>query len=61
MARPKKEKTDWKRTNLVMTPRTEEMLDAVMDATGTTSRSECIRLLIYEKYELIQKLEADKK
>lgn len=60
MARPIKDKTDWKRVNLVMTPKTKEMLDTVMEATGTTSLSEAIRLLIYEKYELIQKLEAGK-
>lgn len=57
--RPRKH-TDWKRANLVMTPRTEEMLDVVMEATGTTSRSECIRLLIYEKYELLKKLELER-
>jgi hypothetical protein len=56
--RPRKH-TEYKRTNLVMTPRTEEMLDVVMEATGTTSRSECIRLLIYGKYELLKKLEVD--
>lgn len=38
------------RVNVVLTPNSVKMLDAIMDATGAASRSEAIRTLIYNKH-----------
>lgn len=56
IGRPRTNKEgEWKRVNLVMTPKTQELLDVVMRETGTTSRSEAIRLLIFQKAEELMK------